>query len=170
MRFVMLCACFLPTCNICNGGGTPAGGPEFQAVAPAPAPAAPVFLCACFLQTCKQCNPEEAAASSDTEQEVSSGTEQETISDEEHDETISLGQSGSGGRGKVPEGPAGINAAGPECACFMPNCVKCSKVAPACQAPTLGRHDPGQPPSKRRRKKKRALPVGHSRCSLGDEL
>ena len=170
VRFVMLCACFLPTCNACNGGGSPAGRPELQAVAPAPAPAAPVYPCACFLQTCQQCNPGEAAASSGAEQEASSGTEPETSSDTEHDEVVSLGQSGSGGRGKVLEGLAGINAAGPECACFMPSCGKCSKVTPACQAPTPGRHDPGQPPSKRRRKRRLALPPGHSRCSLGEEL
>ena len=138
----MLCSCFMPTCNICGGGSAD------QAMAP---------VCSCFLLTCSQCSPG-AAEPSDKEEEAS--TEQEMSSDSEREAPVSLKYSSDSSKCL-----AGITAAGPKCMCFMPGCGECTKDTPACEASTSG-----QPPSKHRRRKRRELPAGHSKCSLSEEL
>ncbi len=83
----------------------------------------------------------------ESEELESSGAKQETP----------RGPGGSGGKGP---GPAGINAAEPQC--FMPGCDACVRDAAAAAGP-LSR-------KLKRRMQRRELSSGHSQCHLRDEL
>ena len=123
--FAMACACFLPSCRICSGGG---GGPTAVAHEHWGA-------CTCLLPSCKQCSMEVPWPWGDfTDSAV------------------------------VPQGPAGIDAVRPQCMCLMADCVTCQGVTVAVAiGPKAHQH-------KRKCKQKHELPLGHSKCSLHEEL
>ena len=126
--FAMACACFLPSCRICSGGG---GGPTAVAHEHGGA-------CTCLLPSCKQCSMEVAGVG------------------------MCVGTAGMDA--VVPQGPAGIDAVRPQCMCLMADCVTCQGVTVAA---AIG---PKAHQRKRKRKQKRELPPGHSKCSLHEEL
>ena len=157
--FTMGCVCFLPSCRTCSGGGGPATVAPEHGGAPVP--------CACLMLSCKQCSPEvllEGVA--DSEESVESGEESDEpeSSDMEQEDRAGVGTcAGPAGIDAArPQGPAGTDAARPQCMCFMPGCVSCQGVTVVAAI--------GPQPRKRKRRQKRELPPGHSKCSLREEL
>ena len=143
----MACMYFMLSCRVCSGGGAIAGGQQFETVPP----------CARFVQSCAWCTPKAS------ELELGADAEESRSSDDGH-ECLSEVKSArsSTGTERAGKGPAGINAPGPQCQCFMPACVACME-GPAQPANS-------QPSRKRKHGRKRELPAGHSKCSLRQEL
>jgi hypothetical protein len=118
--------------------------------------------------SCKQCSPElllEGVA--DFEESVESGEESDEpeSSDMEQEDRAGVGtRAGTAGIDAArPQGPAGTDAARPQCMRFMLGCVTCQGV-------TLVVAASGSQPHKHKRRQKRELPPGHSKCSLREEL
>ena len=156
--FTMGCVCCLPSCRTCSGGCGPAAVAPEHGGAPVP--------CACLMLSCKQCSPEvllEGVA--DSEESVESGEESDEpeSSDMEKEDRAGVGTcAGPAGIDAArPQGPAGTDAARPQCMRFMPGCVSCQGVTVVAS---------GSQPHKHKRRQKRELPPGHSKCSLREEL
>lgn len=150
-HLAMACMCFMPSCRACNGSGASAESQKLQAN----------VSCACFLLSCRQCTPEmgpKKNVSSDTEADTDddslSGRSEPSPTDSEGED-----QGPSGINALGPQGKSGINASGPKCQCFMLGCLACTEGAVY-----------NESSRKRKRRAKRELPPGHSKCSLKQEL
>ena len=111
------------------------------------------MACACFLPSCSTCFGGSGASAVESEEEF----EVPTSSDVEQEDPAGVGSS---------RGPAGIDAARPQCMCFMPGCVSChGGTSAAATCPEARKRK-----RKRKRRQKRELPPGHSKCSLREEL